>query len=350
MHQSQLSEDRMYQALLDKDSHFEGLFIVGVKTTGIFCRPSCTARKPKRENVSFFTDTKEALLQGYRPCKVCKPMEPLGHTPAYIERLLEELKENPDLRLKDYDLRTRGLEPERVRRWFKKHHGMTFHAYQRSLKINQAIGNIQFGETVTQTAFGHGYESLSGFQETFKKISGHAPSRANGKTVISLTRLTTPLGPMIAGASKEGICLLEFADRPMLPTQIKRLEKYLNAVILPGENPHFTILNQQLEAYFEGERKSFDLPFILPGTAFQKKVWQALMGIPYGETRSYQQQALAIDKPKAIRAVGTANGDNRLAIIIPCHRVIGADGKLTGYGGGIWRKQWLLDHETKHTV
>ena len=346
MRQNRPGEDRMYQALLEKDSRFEGVFIVGVKTTGIFCRPSCTARKPKRENVLFFNTAKEALLDGYRPCKVCKPMEPLGKTPDYIESLIQELRTEPDLRLRDADLRNRGLEPDKVRRWFKKNHNMTFQAYQRSLKINQAFGSIRYGDSVTQTAFSQGYESISGFQDAFKRVGGVSPSKANGKTVVSITRLSTPLGPMLAGATEEGICLLEFTDRRMLETQIKRLEKYLKAVFLPGDNPHFETLNQQLQAYFARESRSFDLPLLIPGTPFQKKVWAALLNIPYGETRSYKQQAEALGNPKAIRAVGTANGDNRLAIIVPCHRVLGADGGLRGYGGGIWRKEWLLKHES----
>ena len=171
--------------------------------------------------------------------------------------------------------------------------------------------------------------------------------QAHGKTVVSITRLIPPLGPMVAGAVKEGICLLEFADRRMLETQCKRLEKRLNSVLLPGDNPHFEILDQQLKDYFSGGRKDFDLPLVLPGTSFQQQVWEALRTIPYGETRTYKQQAEFLGNPKAIRALGTANGGNRIAIIVPCHRVIGANGKLVGYGGGIWRKEWLLRHEQK---
>lgn len=345
-----LSEERMYRALLDKDSRFEGIFIAGVRTTGIFCRPSCTARKPRRENVQFFRDAHEALQHGYRPCKVCRPMKPAGGIPLFIEQLLEEIQRDPELRLRDQDLLERGLEPEKVRRWFKKHHGMTFHAYQRSLRINRAFGNIQKGRSVTQTAYEQGYESLSAFQDSFKKLAGVAPSQAVEKNVVSITRLTTPLGPMVAGAVEEGICLLEFTDRRMLETQCKRLEKHLNAVLLPGDNPHFALLDRQLSAYFAGERTDFDLPLVLPGTPFQQQVWQALRDIPFGETRTYKQQAEAIGRPRAIRAVGTANGDNRIAIIVPCHRVVGGDGKLVGYGGGIWRKEWLLRHEQENQL
>lgn len=342
-----LSDDRMYEALLAKDQQFEGIFFVGVKTTGIFCRPSCTARKPKRTNVEFFPDTQAAILHGYRPCKVCHPLEEKDGTPDYIEQLLEELRQHPDVRIKDWHLRERGLDPNRVRRWFNKTHGMTFQAYQRCLRINHAFGNIRRGENIPQAAFGSGYDSLSGFNESFRKTIGIVPSKANQKNIIHITRLTTPLGPMLAGANDEGICLLEFADRRMLETQFGRLQKRLKASLLPGEHPHFEVLSDQLQTYFKGELKEFDLPLQLVGTDFQQKVWKELMTIPMGETRSYLSQAQHIGQPKAVRAVARANGDNAIAIIVPCHRVIGSNGNLTGYGGGIWRKAWLLEHEEK---
>ena len=168
---------------------------------------------------------------------------------------------------------------------------------------------------------------------------------SKNKNVVSITRILTPLGHMFTGATDEGICLLEFTDRRMLETQIKTLKKHLKIEVMPGENFHFAALDKQLKEYFSGKRKKFDVPLVLPGTEFQLSVWQELQRIPFGETRSYQEQAIAINNPKAVRAVATANGDNRIAIIIPCHRVIGKNGKLTGYGGGIWRKQFLLNLE-----
>lgn len=342
-----LTDDRMYEALVEKDQQFEGIFFVGVKTTGIFCRPSCTARKPKRMNVEFFPDTQAAILHGYRPCKVCHPLEDKGETPDYIQRLLEELRENPDLRIKDAELRRRDIDPNRVRRWFNKTHGMTFQAYQRCLRINHAFGNIRRGENIPQAAFGSGYDSLSGFNDSFRKTTGIMPSKARQQNIVHITRITTPLGPMVAGANDEGICLLEFADRRMLETQFQRLQKRLQASLLPGEHPLFELLSDQLQAYFEGELTAFDLPLQLVGTDFQQMVWHELMTIPMGETRSYLSQARHIGKPKAVRAVAGANGDNAIAIIVPCHRVIGSNGNLTGYGGGIWRKAWLLEHEAK---
>ena len=335
----------MYQALVRKDSQFEGIFFVAIKTTGIFCRPTCTARKPKAENVEYYASVKEAIDHGYRPCKVCQPLQMEGRAPEWLEGLLQEVRDNPEVRIKDSELRARGLDPSRVRSWFKKHHGMTFQAYQRMQRLNQAFGQIKYGDRVTDAAFQNGYDSLSGFGETFKKATGFAPSESQNRAIVTINRMETPLGPMLAGATSEGICLLEFTDRRMLETQLERLKKYLKAELLPGDSPHFTTLNRQLQAYFSGSLKNFSLPLVLPGTDFQRQVWSALEAIPYGETRSYGQQAEAIGNPAAVRAVARANGDNRIAIIIPCHRVIGADGRLTGYGGGLWRKQRLLDLE-----
>jgi AraC family transcriptional regulator of adaptative response/methylated-DNA-[protein]-cysteine methyltransferase len=165
--------------------------------------------------------------------------------------------------------------------------------------------------------------------------------------MIKLTRIDTPIGEMVAGATDEGICLLEFSDRKMLNTEYKDIKKYFSTAIEDGENKHLEDVKIQLKEYFEGERKTFALQLLTPGSSFQKLVWKELMNIPYGSTRSYKEQAEALGNPGSIRAVARANGMNRIAIIIPCHRVIGTDGQLTGYGGGLKRKRWLLEHEKK---
>jgi len=341
--------DDMYAALVRKDSTFEGVFIAAIKTTGIFCRSSCTARKPKFENVEFFQNVQQALSYGYRPCKVCQPMKPIGEPFDDIKSLLKELASDPELRLKDWDLKQRGFDPTKIRRWFKKHHMMTFQAYSRALRINHAYGLIRHtkeAKNILGVAMDSGFDSISGFNDAFKKISGSIPSHSKTQNVISITRINTPLGPMFAAAGDKGLCLLEFTDRRMLETQIKRLTKLCNAHFVPGNHPVFKLLDEQLSKYFQGNLKNFSIPLDTPGTAFQQQVWQQLTTIPYGETRSYQQQAEAINNIKAVRAVAKTNGDNRISIIIPCHRVIGKNGKLTGYGGGIWRKQRLLELES----
>ena len=341
----QLSADIMYQASFNKNPDFEGVFWIVVKTTGIFCRPTCTARKPKSENVEFFQNTKDAILKGYRPCKVCKPLENPNETPEYIQKILEELRENPALKFKDFDLVQRGVEPATVRRWFQKNHGMTFQAFQRMFRLNTAFKKIQQGENIMETAYDSGFESLSGFNESFKTIFGVSPKNSKTQKIIDLKRIETPIGTMYAAATAEGICMLEFTDRKMLETEFKDLAKSLNAIIIQGENPHFIPLEKELAEYFLGKRTEFTVPLSPVGTDFQKSVWKILMKIPYGETWNYKKQSEVLGDAKKVRAVANANGMNKISILIPCHRVIGSNGTLTGYGGGIWRKQKLLELE-----
>jgi AraC family transcriptional regulator, regulatory protein of adaptative response / methylated-DNA-[protein]-cysteine methyltransferase len=337
--------DEMLAAFLDRDPSFEGLFVTAVTTTGIFCRPTCPARKPRPENVEFFPAPRDALLAGYRPCQRCRPMEPAGQAPAWVAGLLAEVENDPARRWTDADLRARNLNPDRVRRWFQQHHSMTFHAYQRARRLGLALGRIRQGEDVTGAAFDHGYESLSGFHEAFNRLFGGPPRVVRGATVLTVTRVLTPLGPMIAGASEETLYLLEFADRRMLETQITTLRRRLGCTMVPGDNAVLAQTADQLAAYFGGGLSEFTVPIQYPGTEFQRLVWEVLMAIPQGTTMTYGEVAHEVGRSSAVRAVGRAVGDNRLAIVIPCHRVVGSNGRLTGYGGHLWRKKVLLDHE-----
>jgi AraC family transcriptional regulator of adaptative response/methylated-DNA-[protein]-cysteine methyltransferase len=165
------------------------------------------------------------------------------------------------------------------------------------------------------------------------------------KNTLVISLITSPFGDLLAGATDNGICLLEFTDTNRIEMQISRLEKGYQVTVKTGSSFLFDLLNQQLQDYFSGKLKDFSIPLDTIGTDFQKQVWNALLTIPYGETRSYQQQAETINKPKAVRAVANANRNNKISILIPCHRVIGKNGTMTGYGGGIWRKQYLLDLE-----
>lgn len=188
-----------------------------------------------------------------------------------------------------------------------------------------------------------GYDEL---REEAKAVINDTTLFTDGATIINLHVLETPLGKMLACATDKGLCLLEFIDRRAFVTELKDLKRLLRATIEPGTNKHLKEVEKQLNEYFEGKRKKFELSLITPGTEFQNIVWKKLLDIPYGETRSYKQQSIAVGNLGAIRAVGTANGANRIAIIIPCHRVIGEDGSLTGYGGGLKRKRWLLEFES----
>ena len=337
--------DEMFAAFLRRDPEYEGVFFTAVRTTGIFCRTTCTARKPRRENVEFFGSGRDALLAGYRPCKRCRPMRPLGDVPSWLAPVLDAVDAEPTRRWRDQDLRELGVDPTRARRWFQVHHGMTFHGYSRARRLGAALGQIQEGQEVTRSAFDAGYDSVSGFAEAFRKLVGAPPTAVKDAPVVRATRIPTPLGPMVAAATDDTLVLLEFVDRRMLPAQFKRIQRALGCLFVPGESPLFAKVRAELDEYFSGARRDFSLPVDVHGTPFQRQVWAALRTIPSGETRSYADIARQIGRPTAVRAVARANGDNALAILIPCHRVVGSDGSLTGYGGGLWRKRRLLELE-----
>jgi AraC family transcriptional regulator of adaptative response/methylated-DNA-[protein]-cysteine methyltransferase len=334
----------MYRALVERDASFEGLFFACVRTTGIFCRPTCRARKPKAENVEFASTIQEALHRGYRPCRVCDPMGSAASAPNWLAPLVDDMQRQPDLRLHDQDLRVRGLDPVQVRRTFKRSFGMTFQAYQRACRLGAAMRALHDGAPTVDAAFDAGFESDSGFREAFARVFGETPGAARETPLLIATWLETPLGPMLAIAGDRGLELLEFVDRRALETELRELRRSLGAIV-PGDHPVLAQTRDELKEYFEGTRQEFTMPLNQRGSGFQLKAWQALCRIPYGETRSYADMAREVGSPAAVRAIGRVNGQNRIAIIVPCHRVIRSDGSLCGYGGGRWRKQWLLDHE-----
>jgi AraC family transcriptional regulator of adaptative response/methylated-DNA-[protein]-cysteine methyltransferase len=275
----------MEAAYQRRDASYDGVFYLGVRTTGIFCRPSCPARKPLARNVEYFGSVKDALFAGYRPCKRCRPLE-----------------------------------------------------------VRRAFQQLRQGVRLDEVAMSHGFESHSGFRDAFGRLVGRAPGRSRALELVTVSWLQSPLGPLVAGVTDRGVCLLEFSDRRMLEAQFESLRQRLGPV-LPGPHPLLEQLRSELAEYFGGSRREFMVPLVYPGTPFQVRVWEALRGIPYGETYSYEKLAWSVGTPRAQRAVGHANGQNRLAILIPCHRVVNKDGKLGGYGGGLWRKQMLLDLE-----
>lgn len=339
------STREMQRAFLAGDASYDGVFVTGVRTTGIFCRPSCPARKPRPENVEFFPTPKEAAFSGYRPCKRCRPLDVEGRGPVWVQTLIRKVERDPGARLPARELKLLGIDPARARRYFLKHFGMTFQAYCRSRRLSGAFQRIKEGATVNQAMGDAGFGSESGFRSAFGKLFGSAPSAAKDRNAIHLDWLETPIGPLVAGATQDALCLLEFSDRRMLEAQLETLKRRFGSVLLPGSNRVLAALRAQLAEYFAGQRQAFDLPLDYRGTPFQQKVWQGLLEIPYGETCSYRDLAKRVGDRDACRAVGTANGMNRIAIIIPCHRVVNANGALGGYGGGLWRKQFLLDLE-----
>lgn len=341
----------MRRAFLHGDASYDGVFYTGVRTTGIFCRPSCTARKPRPENVEFFATPGEAGFFGYRPCKRCRPLDADGRPPAWVQRLLGRVEEDPAARVRAADLRAAGIDPARARRYFLRHYGMTFQAYCRARRLGDAFRLIKEGATVSSVASESGFESESGFRAAFERAFGTSPGEAAGGDPVLLDWLPSPVGPLLAGANSQGVCLLEFTDRRMLESQLATLRRRVGSALIPGRSPTLEALKAQLGEYFARRRRDFELPLVICGTPFQETVWRALLTIPYGETWSYGDLAQRVGRTGASRAVGTANGMNRIAIVIPCHRVVNADGRMGGYGGGVWRKQFLLDLERgQHSI
>ena len=193
--------------------------------------------------------------------------------------------------------------------------------------------------------FDSGYLSHNGFRDAFVRTFGATPGEEEGIDSVTLGWIESALGPLLAGADDRGVCLLEFSDRRVLEAQLANLRRRLGRPLAPGENALLARLRSELAEYFAGRRRAFELPLHAPGTPFQERVWSELLLIPYGEVRSYEEIARRIGAPKAVRAVGRANGMNRIAIVIPCHRVVGKDGSPVGYGGGVRRKEWLLNLE-----
>jgi AraC family transcriptional regulator of adaptative response/methylated-DNA-[protein]-cysteine methyltransferase len=334
----------MERAYLRSDAAYNGVFFLGVRTTAIFCRPVCPARKPLPKNVEYFSTAQEAMFAGYRPCKRCRPLQE-DDQPEWAARLITEVERTPNSRITDADLRQRGVDPATVRRYFSRRYGMTFQAFTRARRLTGAFQQIRGGKSIDAAAFASGFESTSGFREAFERTFGVTPGRRPNGPCVLLSWIKSPLGPLVAGATDDGVCLAEFTDRRMLETQFDTLRRRFTGPLVPGVNQHLSALESELAEYFAGTRRAFTVPLVFPGTPFQEIVWKELLKIPFGRTRSYEDLAAAVGVPRAVRAVGTANGRNRIAILIPCHRVVRKTGELGGYGGGLRRKQFLLELE-----
>ena len=336
----------MERAFQSGDASYLGVFFVGVRTTGIFCLPTCTPpRKPKPENCEYFASVRDVVFAGYRPCKLCRPTELGGAPPEWVAQLIERVESEPDARLKAADLRALNISPERARRWFMENHGLSFTAWCRARRLSAAFTEIREGGKLDDVVLSHGYESHSGFRDAFTRTFGEAPGRSREGACLFNTMIETPSGRVLAAANDTGIVMFEFTDRRMLEHHFEVLRRRFKCPLLPGEHAHFDTLRREIADYFGGTRRDFTVPLAPRGTAFQERVWAELRRIPYARTISYETLATAIGQPTATRAVALANGSNRLAILIPCHRVIGKDGSLTGYGGGLWRKRLLLELE-----
>lgn len=334
--------DTLYAALLARDPAWEGRALVGVTTTGIFCRLTCPARKPLPQNCRWFASADAAQAAGFRPCRRCHPQGATAEGEPLVRDLMARLEARPDHRWSEADLLALGHDPSTVRRAFRRHFGQSFLDMARAARLRGAVASLTKGSAMIEAQLDAGFDSASGFRAAFARLFGHAPHQMRQGSDLLADWIDTPLGGMIAIADDQSLHLLEFIDRKALPEGLRRLSAHVGGRIGLGRTPVHDLTESQLADYFAGRAPRLDLPVTLHGTPFQQQVWRALQGIPAGQTRSYVQLAHAIDRPTAIRAVARANATNRIALVIPCHRVIGADGTLTGYAGGLWRKEKLI--------
>ena len=336
-----LDADTAWAAFMRRDRGWDGRVIGAVTTTGVYCKPSCPARRPKREHVQFFVSAAEARAAGFRACLRCKPDEVGRDREAVAKavKLIEQAEEPPSLtEIAD----AVGYAPHHFQRLFKRDLGVSPAEYARGLRNRRAEVALKANGRVTDAIYDAGYSGPSGFYSDAKERLGMTPSawRDGGRgETIRWTTFDSPIGSMLIAATSKGICRLTFDD------SVESLERlFPKATIVEDDGGLKELVEGALTA-IETPLAAPELPIDVAGTAFQEAVWRELRKIPAGETRSYAEIAAAIGKPKAVRAVGSANGDNHVCVLIPCHRVIRSDGTLGGYGGGIERKKKLLDAE-----
>ena len=341
-------QNKLYDALVARDAAYEGRAYVGVVSTGIFCRLTCPARKPKQENCRFFASVAECMADGFRPCKRCHPLQPAAEAEPSVKKLLDALEADPERRWSEEDVARMGLDLSTVRRSFRRHFGMTFLEMARQERLRHGFQALADGGRVIDAQIDAGFESPEAFRSAFARILGLPPGKLRGDGLLRADWIKSPLGTMIAICDARSLHLLEFADRKALSAELKKLYTTCRGDLGIGRFSTHDLVEQQLNAFFDGNSPTFDLSLVLHGSAFTQGVWRELQNIRAGETRSYSELAQAMEKPLAVRAVARANGANQIAIVIPCHRVIGADGSLTGYGGGLWRKQKLIEIEAQY--
>ncbi|WP_416369345.1 bifunctional transcriptional activator/DNA repair enzyme AdaA [Tritonibacter mobilis] len=335
----------LYDALVARDASYDGRAYVGVSSTGIFCRLTCPARKPKYENCQFFATPGACIEAGFRACKRCHPLNAAAGNDPLVRRLLEALEARPSYRWREEDLVAMGADPSTIRRAFKRQFGMTFLEMARQRRLREGFTTLSAGQSVISAQLEAGFESPSAFRAAFARLVGIAPGQFRKDAQLLADWIETPLGAMVAVACQHKLHLLEFADRKALPREVAKLQKRQPGGIGFGRPEVVDQAAEELGAYFTGRAARFDTPLAYHGTAFEAEVWRALREIPVGQTRSYGALAQSLGRPGSSRAVARANGANQIAVMIPCHRVLGADGALTGYGGGLWRKQRLIEIE-----
>ena len=335
--------DKAWAAFARRDRSFDGRFVIGVLTTGIYCRPSCAARQPKRENVRFFSDGGAARAAGLRACKRCRPDE-VARDEAAVLAAIDEIKSSEGLPRLEELAQAVGYSPTHFQRVFARATGLSPAAYARALREERAREALASGGSVTEAIYEAGFEAASRFYDSMEGKLGMAPSawvKGGEGVTIRWAVVESSLGPMLVAATDKGVCRLSFGRGR---EELERL--FPNAELLEG-GEEFASLIQRVVAAVEDPASGRDIPVDVRGTAFQERVWQELRRIPPGETRSYAEIAAAAGNPTAVRAAGSANGANHVPVLIPCHCVIRSDGSLGGYAYGLDIKRELLAREAR---
>lgn len=336
-----IDEAAAWAAFERRDRAYDGRFVVAVSTTRIYCKPSCPARRPRRENVRFFAAGAEASAGGYRPCLRCRPEEVRRDSQA-IGRAVALIEQSEEQIALDELAGAVGYAPHHFQRLFKRALGVSPAQYGRALRAKRAQSQLRESSSVTDAIYEAGYSGPSRFYEETGDRLGMTPSawRDGGRGhVIRYVIADSPLGPLLIAATDRGICRLTFGEDE---SALRR--RFPNADIREDDGTIRPWVDGALNA-IHSPTEAAEVPIDVRGTAFQEAVWSELRKIPLGETRSYADIAAAVGQPGAVRAVGTANGSNPVSVIVPCHRVIRSDGSLGGYGGGLDNKKKLLSAE-----
>ena len=346
-----LSDESCWEAVLGRDASRDGAFVYAVRSTGVFCKPSCPSRRPRRENVQFFALPEAAEQSGYRACLRCKPGDVTVRDPQLelIQRAcrkIEAATEEADALSLTHLSEAVGLSPYHLQRVFKRIIGISPRQYAEAVRVRRFKESLRDGETVTNALYDSGYTSSSRLYEKAASHLGMTPAtyRKGGTRMrINYTIAHSPLGRLLVAATERGVCAVRMGDRDSELESTLR-EEY-HAAELSRDDSVLAEWVEAIMSHLEGQQPHLDLPLDVRATAFQWRVWESLRAIPYGSTRSYLQVATAIGQPSAVRAVARACATNPVALVVPCHRVIKEDGSMGGYRWGIDRKRTLLDKE-----
>ena len=347
------AESTMRRALAERDARFDGTFIYGVITTGVYCRPSCRSRQPKPENIRFFRDPAAAESAGLRECKRCRPRAAQDRATQMIQSLAEYIEAHASEPLTLAHLAERAhLSPAHLQRRFKAALGVSPKMYQDAARLRRLKGGLKAGKSVVEAITEAGFESTSRVYNHAPRNLGMTPSvyrRGGAGETITYAVRGTAMGPLLMAATGRGVCFAQFGtSAAALIAQLKdEFPKATHVASRMSDSLELDAWMQALDAHIAGKAPRPELPLDLRGTAFQIRIWRFLLQVPEGSVLSYSELAAGIGAPRAVRAAASACAANRIAVLVPCHRVLRGDGALGGYRWGLERKRVLIDQERR---